>query len=398
MNIGKWIILLVLSAGLIPKSPACQYNVRDIGFVDLDTEPYRLFCYVRHEMPAADVVRLRETADGILRETNLRFEIIDVDQQRDHPAMTHLKAVSTITFPTARLISPDGQVLPVVLTKAGKRLDETLTSALEGLVSSPTRDTILRTVSGAFGVVLFIPGEDVGQNTRGLTSITNAIEQIRGEMKALPKAIAEPPALIVLDGASLEREKVLLWSLGLETAADAQPRVALFYGRARWIGPLMKGVEIAERNVAGIFSLLGADCECGLDISWTQGTRLPVRWSEALHGQVTRALGFDPESPLVKIEASRIVGMRGSPRASGGNNAAAMSDRKAEATDGAASRRDGQSSFDVGSTASADFPRATPEASRTEPVLRVSFVFLGGMTLLVLFTGLWIWLRSAGKH
>ena len=50
----------------------------------------------------------------------------------------------------------------------------------------------------------------------------------------------------------------------------------------------MKGEEITEPNLTGILSIIGADCECGLDVSWTQGTPLPIRWDEKLHAQAAR--------------------------------------------------------------------------------------------------------------
>jgi len=105
---------------------------------------------------------------------------------------------------------------------------------------------------------------------------------------------------------------VLLWSLGLDPTRITEPRAAVLFGKARWIGPLMKGAEISEPNLTGIFSLVGADCECDLDPTWIQGTRLPVRWEPKLHALVTKSLGFDPENPLIKIEVSRILGRRGS--------------------------------------------------------------------------------------
>jgi len=144
--------------------------------------------------------------------------------------------------------------------------------------------------------------------------ISRAIDAIGTQMRSMPKAVAEPPAMIVLDAAALLQERILLWSLGLEATRTALPRAVVLYGRARWIGPVMKGEEISEPNLAGLLSIIGADCECGLDVAWTLGTRLPVRWEEARHAQVAKALAFDPESPLVKLEVSRIARRSSPPR------------------------------------------------------------------------------------
>ncbi len=126
-------------------------------------------------------------------------------------------------------------------------------------------------------------------------------------MQSLPKPITHPPELVVLPASTLTQERILLWSLGLSNAPTAEPRAVVVYGRARWIGPAMKGDEIAERNLAGLLSIIGADCECGLDVAWALGTRLPVHWDEARHAQAAKALAFDPENPLVKAEVSRIA-------------------------------------------------------------------------------------------
>jgi hypothetical protein len=69
----------------------------------------------------------------------------------------------------------------------------------------------------------------------------------------------------------------------------------------------MRGEEISDGNLTRIMSIIGADCECGLDLSWTRGTRLPVRWGEAVRRQAAKSLGFDPESPMVQAEVGRIL-------------------------------------------------------------------------------------------
>jgi hypothetical protein len=190
----------------------------------------------------------------------------------------------------------------------------------------------------------------------------------------------------VLKADSLAREKVLLWSLGLGPTAAPQPRAALLYGTARWLGPLMMGEEISEPNLTGILSIIGADCECGLDISWTLGTRLPVRWDEKVHAQVARALGFDPESPLVKLEAGRIMGRRAPATAVPAGYQAALP--------GAASSTARQTPLasHLENTTGAAQSRAQaaplPVSSQTASVSRRLLLFMGGLAVLMVSVGL----------
>ena len=60
-------------------------------------------------------------------------------------------------------------------------------------------------------------------------------------------------------------------------------------------------------NLAQVLSIIGADCECGFDHRWLQGTMLPARWDESLQQRVATGLGFDPESPLIRMEMVSIV-------------------------------------------------------------------------------------------
>ena len=53
--------------------------------------------------------------------------------------------------------------------------------------------------------------------------------------------------------------------------------------------------------------VIGADCECGLDKNWLQGTMLPMLWDKKTLGRITKNLGFDPENPLIKIEINQIM-------------------------------------------------------------------------------------------
>ena len=99
----------------------------------------------------------------------------------------------------------------------------------------------------------------------------------------------------------------MLWALGLEPEDVNEPCAAIFYGRGRWIGPLFKGEMLTDENLLRVLPIIGADCECNLDHRWLQGTMLPARWDESLQQKVASSLGFDPESPMVKMEMVSIV-------------------------------------------------------------------------------------------
>jgi hypothetical protein len=305
----------VLCAGLClgtSSSLACRYNVRDVGFVDLDAEAYHLYALAGPEIQPDTLARIRTRSVEWLRDSNVSLELVQTSQEPNHPALQHCPPSLGSTEMAAVLVSPDGPSLLLDTARSATEFERQLEAMLSSVVASPVRDEILGAVTQHFATVLLLEGESEPETDRARSAIREAIGQIRGQMTLLPKAIASPPTLVTLSLADLARERVLLWSLGLGTAREAAPRAAVLYGRARWIGPLMKGEEITAHNVAGILSIIGADCECGLDIGWTQGTRLPVRWTEAIQASLAKALGFDPENPLVKVEMSRIITRRGS--------------------------------------------------------------------------------------
>jgi hypothetical protein len=307
--VGTW-----LCSGL---ALACRYNVRDVGFVDLDTETYHFYGFAGPRTSIEMLGGLQERAAALGRDSNLSVEIIQTGQLTNHPALKYVPPTLGESELAAVLVSPDGQSLLLQTSSSAELFREALPSIFAELTASALRDEILRVVTSDFAAVLLIEGQDAASNTQARNAIGNAIEEIRGQMKLLPKAIASPPAMVLMDVAAAARERILLWSLGLGSTPPPAARAAVLYGRARWIGPLMKGEEITARNVAGILSIIGADCECGLDISWTQGTRLLVRWTEQFHTQLAKSLGFDPENPMVKVEVSRIVARRGSAKSAG---------------------------------------------------------------------------------
>ena len=282
---------------------ACRYNVLEVGYIDLGIEPYRLYGYATDEVPAETVSSWREDIETSLVDTNVQFELVNPDRQTDHPALDYLGRHDIETFPAAILVSPEGQSLPIVSGGSPMPVGTSLDAAL----ASPLRAEILKKVAGCYGVVLVIEGPDEAANTEARQAAEAAVTQVGVQMEFMPKAIAAPPEVLTLPAESLGDEAVLLWSLDAKPADINEPHAAIFYGRGRWIGPLFRGEQITKENLERVLFVIGADCECGLDHRWLQGTMLPARWDGLLQTVVAKTLGFDPESPLVKMEMISIV-------------------------------------------------------------------------------------------
>lgn len=372
---------------------ACRYNVRDVGFVDLETDAYRLWVFAPPEFPAHSLSLLERMPAVALRDCNIRLEVVTAVLATNHPATPHLLPGGEDSMARAVLMSPAGQGLPLALSRRGQPLRQGLAAVLDEIASSPKRDELVAAAGRSFAAVLLIEGAAEEPNHRAREAITTACDAIRDQMQAMPKAIAQPPALVVLEGDALASERILLWSLGLDTVPTPEPRAAIVYGRARWMGPLMKGEEISAPNVTGLLSIIGADCECGLDIAWTLGTRLPVRWEEAHHARVAKALGFDPENPLVKLEVGRIAARSGVPRPARPADPTVIlsSDPRPHGADSPASAA---SPGEV-----ADSPRPKPLhdpaiPADTGPILLRAWGFVGGLAVLVLVTSAYLLWRA----
>jgi len=290
-----------------PPAIACRYNVRDIGFADLGSESYYLYGYVRQTTPVDTTSIFKKTSYAALTESNIKFEIINIDQQQNHPAMKYLNTEQAESFPAAVLVSPYGRTIPVPITKPGQPFEQSLSAALNNIASSPKREEMLQQASEVLGFILLIEGAEREKNKRLRDIASNAIDKISMQMKLMPKLVDKPPVLVVIDSKSLSRERILLWSIGADIDKISQPCAAVLYGKGRLIGLLLKGEQITETTLVNILSIVGADCECGLDRSWILGKSLPVRWDEKIQAQVAKSLGFDPENPMVKMEMSQIL-------------------------------------------------------------------------------------------
>ena len=287
---------------------ACRFNVRETGFVDFNGEQYILIGYTDNNVPPEIIDIFHSTAREMLSESNVIFELINTERQKNHPAINYLKENDITALPALLLISPDGQTLVFPLEPSKQKFKKSLTKAINQIRYSPARQKLQDLIIDAYGVVFIIEGANKNKNAAAKKAAENAVENITKKMDLMPKPIKNPPVIFRLKYNERFNESVLLWVLGLNSDEKAT-YAAVLYGKVRWLGPLFKDKEISKQNLSEILFIVGADCECGLDKNWLRGTALPMIWSKKYSKRIAENLGFDPENPLTKIEINQIMRM-----------------------------------------------------------------------------------------
>ena len=296
--LAAWLCLATSDSAL-----ACKYSVRDVAFVDLNTPRWRLV------FPPGSSEGIRRAALVTLESSNVDAEF---SETLPPDVREFLKQGEHDLRATAVLVAPDGRMLPVELPTDERFAVETC----QPVVKSRLRSELLEELLTAHSVVLVVEGTDNETVERAAKIAWEAAENVQGTMSSLPKAIAEPPLVVQVTRDELHAERSFFWSLGVETDRSAS-QIAVLYGRMRRLGSIWNVPGLSATELTTVLGYIGQDCECELDRSWMQGTMVPHAWDAEIQADAARALGFDPGSPLVQAEISRILA-RG-PRRGGSN-------------------------------------------------------------------------------
>lgn len=319
MRINKAVCIGIAMVGLAGSMAwACRYNVRDVGFVNFESAAYRLYGYTDRTVPDPIKTSFQQLSFAALLDSNVVFEHIDLDAQSDRSAMNYFNTDNRSQLPSLVLVSPKGQSISIPVPPSDESFKDALWETVESLVDSELRRDIVTAAIQSYCVILLVEGTDPLSNARARDQIQQVITRVKENMASLPKAIDHPPAMIGMPHSTIEQERVLMWSLGIEPSD--RPQAAVIYGRARKIGDILQGGEITVGALSNIVSVIGLSCECGLDRSWMMGTMIPFRWSEFHRAEVAKRLGFDPESPMVKTEISQIMSTNTSRQVAGGSS------------------------------------------------------------------------------
>ena len=281
----------------------CRFTVREVGFADVVPQFYHLYCYVDNRTEAGIISAFNQISFTYFIDTNVKGKVIHSDQvSNSHPAK-YFQEWEHEELPSVILVSPNETSIafPLPPNKSGIR------SLVEQIIQSGTRDQILQATIQTYGVVLLVEGKDSAENRRASFAIRLAIQHIKDKIPEMPKPVNELPRAITLSYQERDQEKILLWSLTGKMELGEGPFAIVLYGRGRQIGPLMEGNQITRGNLVNTLSLIGADCECGLDRSTMLGTMIPLKWDQSMQADLVKQLGFDPESPMIKNEISQIL-------------------------------------------------------------------------------------------
>ena len=302
-------LVLILACMISMDALACRFNVRDVGFVDLGSDPYRLFIFIPEGTPKSEIELLKSTAYATYLDSNVKATVLTPKEALQSKGARFVP--KDLKKPQAVLVSPDGkESFPVKLTEEGKPLAVSVWDGLESVFDSKRRNSVLSKVYEHYGVILIVEGKNVEENQRIGGLANRVVKSISSQMGKLEKEIREPPIVEMISTKDFDAEKAFLWSLGIAGIAET-PQVAILYGRGRMIGPVLRDERLDERSLKAIVNTIGLNCECGLDRKWMQGPMVPQKWDDDLQKRFANHLGFDPESPAIRLEMSQILAKGG---------------------------------------------------------------------------------------
>lgn len=301
------IVVLACAAGAQRPVWGCPYSFRQAGFIVRESSPYRLCLLARNETPGTESLSawLEEAAAECLRDSNVRAEWVDIDEDLDQELASALQALNVTQYPAAALISPRGGSWLLGGLAPGQ-IDKSAVEALaREAVSSPAREALKARVVSDWCVALLVKGADEEESKMAEESLRAAAAEVLGSPTEMGETIQRAPFVLTV-AADDPREKVFLETLGLREAEDGGPRGAILFGKARRFGPVLEGGYLEESFAASLMRFLGNNCACTADPRWLSGPAAPLDWPLDMRQQTRDMLGFDPDSPMAAMAVAAV--------------------------------------------------------------------------------------------
>lgn len=289
----KQLIILFLVISWLGSS-ACRFTVREIGFSILSQDIYTL---VVLDVNANAGDNFWKNYHEKNRDCNLHLEVLNPRTDVEHPIVINAKQMG-IQFPATVLVAPDGRIFQF----QGNDISKIYAGILESELG-----TNLQTVfPEVFAAVIWIKGEDETKNQLAKVKVQQECAAIENIMPGMPKVVKKGPIEVAITKNDFQKEKLFLWSLGIDSIPK-EPLAFVLYGRGRIIGEALNYQQILDGGLYKYMSMIGADCECGLDKKWMLGNQVLLLWDKNTRQFLAKLLGFDVDNPMILAEMSRIL-------------------------------------------------------------------------------------------
>ncbi len=289
---------------------ACDYTVRDIGFVEYREPRLRLVVLFHDDLDEAQLRRAqgelnRQAAEPNCRAWNLNFQSGTLANLNDPTDAQRTWLRDSDRDWSCWLGRSDGEYR--LLEEASIDHRPNWEQLLGEHLQLPLLQTFREQALDSFAQLVLFESTSTEDNEKAEQVIAQTLDALGKAASLLPRPITQPVRVIRVAASDREKYAALLWLMhSRELAADA-PSLVTLYGRGRLAGPTLQGADSQVDALLGQLVLVGQACECGTQRNWVQYPNLPIAWPEELQSSIADHVGFDHRSTLIIEEVKRII-------------------------------------------------------------------------------------------
>ncbi len=291
-----FIILFIIQGEIF----ACKYSVRDVAFVNLDRHSYQLYYVTNKKLSPEQSQAISELTKNLFNDSNIQFHSVSQEEFEDEIILDEKEEIQN---PRLVLIDQEGRHF----SEPARSKNSVTEKELVEFLNSPMREQLIPRFLHVHSVVLLLEGKEEQWNKRAIEISNGSIENVSQSMKELPKKIANPPVLLRLSQKDQKKEKVLLWSLGIDKPISDEAQIVILYGKGRMLGSVFQVPGLTQTELSHYLNYVGQDCECELDRTGMKGVMIPLKWGIQTQAEARKLLGFNPENDFIKEEVTRIL-------------------------------------------------------------------------------------------
>ncbi|MEZ6079984.1 MAG: hypothetical protein R3C09_21965 [Pirellulaceae bacterium] len=302
-----FLLTLLWSSAL---AAACDYTVRDIGFVEFGAPKLQLIVLFHDRL---DATQLREAQRELNEQAtesnclvwNLKFQCGTLANLHDPTDAQRAWLRNSDHDWSCWLRRDDGEVR--LLEEASIEQHPSWEKLLEEHLQLPLIATFREQALDSFAQLVLFESTVGGNNEKSEQVIAQAITALGKAASLLPRPISQPVRVIRVPASQRAENATLLWAMYNQELPADTASLAVLYGRGRLAGPTLQGDAIRVESLLAQLVLVGQACECGTQRHWVHFPHLPLAWPEDRQADIAHHLGFDPRSTLVVEEVKRII-------------------------------------------------------------------------------------------